>query len=94
MKAKGITNFVYKEIHIKKLPLSNNKIQFMKKSSIVALLVSGLIMIGCNQELDKKYEEATLEMEALEDQLEETSSAIEEETEDMQHDIDSLLEGI
>lgn len=67
----------------------------MKKTLILCIaLASVLIACSSNKGESEEYQAETLEMEQIEGDLNETSTDLEEETEDMNQDVDSLLDGI
>jgi len=61
----------------------------------LTLLILGLgLLAACGQKADKQYEEETIELEQVQEELDEVQETIQSETEDLNHDVDSLLEGI
>ncbi|PCJ66900.1 MAG: hypothetical protein COA58_05460 [Bacteroidetes bacterium] len=68
----------------------------MKKTISLAVCLVFLIGVSsCGADSkNEDYKEEIIEMEDLQHEMDEVSDALESETEDMNHDIDSLLEGI
>ncbi len=64
------------------------------KKFIYACALLGVALVACNQEQNEEYKEETIEMEAAEQEAAEAMEALEQEASDMEHDVDSLLEGI
>lgn len=68
---------------------------FMKKQIMLLLFICGLFTTcSSGKEEQEDYEDETLEMEALEQELEEAAEMLEEETVEMTTEVDSLLKGI
>ena len=53
-----------------------------------------LFLLACSPAVDESHKEEIMELDSITHEMEETQEAIEDETEDMVHDVDSLLEGI
>ena len=54
-----------------------------------------LLFSSCSQGAQEaKTQKEIIEMETIENEIEQISDEIDSETEDMNHDVDSLLEGI
>lgn len=68
----------------------------MKKSIAVIVLVSSVFLLSecAGNKENSGVHETSHEMEEIQSKLEELSEAIEAETEAMNHDVDSLLEGM
>ena len=65
----------------------------MKKTLIIALLFSAAFF-ACSTENKQENDAKTTELLEIEEELDATVEEIEAETEDLKHDVDSLLEGI
>ena len=65
----------------------------MKKTIIIALVFSAALF-ACNSGDKQENDAETTELLNIEEDLDNTVEEIESETEDLKHDVDSLLEGI